>query len=240
MAAQLFQKILLGSAAIAGVVGLLLVARGLHETAEFRAYQKSMSEVEMIVPKSFPTQSQESIETALLMFSIEVPSTVDGPVYDPELADRGLTTGGLLLPQKSVTIGPAAFTSWSVLGSTLAHELEVHVPQSFFLVVAKDHLNRWMFEARRHAGRLIPSLAPRAKELFENDGTWKAERDAYMHEINNAKRFGLSEEELSSIWRVMDYFYPAGHKETQDAQLSASSENGSETLSEEKVRPSEL
>jgi hypothetical protein len=108
------------------------------------------------------------------------------------------------------------------------------------MVVAEDHITRWQIESRRVIGRAFPQLAPSAKELFENDGTWKAERDAYMHEIRNAKRFGLSQEELASIWRVMDYFYPAAQTDKNDPQLSASSENEKELLNREDVRPLEL
>lgn len=242
MSSRSFVKILIITlTALTGVAGILLVGRAWKENLEFHNYEKAMSEVEVIIPLSLPPQNQESIETALTLFSIQVPNTVEGPSYDSELSDRGLTTGGLVLPQKSVTVGPSAFTSWAVLGSTLAHELEVHVPQSFFVVVAQDHLSQWTFEARRIAGKIFPSFAPSAKDLFENDGTWKAERDAYMHEIKNAKRFGLSEDELASIWRVMNYFYPSPHKEKgKDAHLSASSESGGETPSEIEVKTSEL
>ncbi|MEY4066658.1 MAG: hypothetical protein RIR26_2866, partial [Pseudomonadota bacterium] len=183
---------------------------------------------------------QESVLTALTMYSIRVPQHVDGPAFDSELADRGLTTGGLILPNKRVTVGPAAFTSWGVLGSTLAHEIEVHVPQSFFMVVARDTIqNKWT-DLRRLAGRVVPTLAPSAKEVFENDGTWRAEREAYLHEIKNAKRFGLSEEEISSIWRVMDYFYPTGSPQDHDPQLSATSERNKGVSRERTFRTSEL
>jgi len=194
-----------------------------------------------IPPAGFPAQDQESVEIAKVLFSIEAPATVDGPYYDASLGDRGLTTGGLILPQKKVTVGAAAFSSWAVLGSTLAHEIEVHVEQSFFAVVARDHLSRWQVEApRRRLSRVFPAVAPTAAELFEHDGTWKAERDAYMHEIRNAKRFGLSQDEVASIWRVMDYFYPSNHPKNSDPQLSASSESKGEASPSEAVSSSEL
>ncbi|NBO37970.1 hypothetical protein EBU99_05245 [bacterium] len=208
-------------------VGSWVAVRAWQESVALAAYQQAISEVEVISPKGEPAQDQESIETALTMYSIQVPETVDGPIFDMGLADRGLTTGGLILPQKKVSVGPAAFTSWAVLGSTLAHEIEVHVPQSFFKVVAQDHLVHWSFLARSSLGRFITALKPTAKEAFENDGTWKAERDAYMHEIKNAKRFGLSADELRSIWRVMDYYYPNA-KSAHETQLSASSELANE------------
>jgi len=202
-------------------IGLL----GQNELVDRQNYNGRMSQVEVIPPESVPPQTQQSIEAALLMFSIEVPKTVEGPFFDAQLDDRGLTTGGLLLPQKRVTIGPAAFTSWAVLGSTLAHEIEVHVEQSFFKVVAQDQLAQWYYDGRRVVGRWLPALAPSAQELFESDGTWKAERDAYMHELKNARRFGLSDEEVASIWRVMDYFYPNRNSGSSDTHLSASSQH---------------
>lgn len=207
--------------------GVFMTNEAIHEVRARAAYEKAMAEVEVKAPSSLPEQSQDSIETAMVMFSIERPSTVDGPEFDALLADRGLTTGGLILPQKRVTIGPAAYTSWGVLGSTLAHEMEVHVPQSFFKVVATDQLTQWSMSARRLAGKVFPALQPSPKELFENDGTWSAEREAYMHEIKNAQRFGLTDEELNAIWRVMDYYYPK-QDQSKNSHLSASSEKSSQ------------
>ena len=210
---------------LTAVAAVWIALLGQSELAQQRQYHQRMSHIEVVPPKSTPPQTQQSIETALVMFSIAVPETVEGPFFDAELDDRGLTTGGLLLPQKRVTIGPAAFTSWAVLGSTLAHEIEVHVEQSFFKVVAQDQLAQWYYDGRRVVGRWLPALAPSAQELFEHDGTWKAERDAYMYEPQNARRFGLSEEEVASIWRVMDYFYPTRNAGNSEPQLSASSKH---------------
>jgi hypothetical protein len=240
MFSKLLRKLPNVVAALFGAAGLWVAVQAWQENVELRAYEQAMSEVEVIPPAGFPPQDQESVEIAKVLFSIKTPATVEGPEYDASLGDRGLTTGGLILPQKKVTVGPAAFSSWAVLGSTLAHEIEVHVEQSFFLVVARDHLSRLQIEARRRIGRVFPAVAPTAAELFENDGTWKAERDAYMHEIRNAKRFGLSQEEVASIWRVMDYFYPANHPKTSDPQLSASSESKGDTHTAEPVSSSEL
>lgn len=237
---RLLRKLPLLVATLVGLVGVWIAVKAWQENATLRAYEQAMSEVEVIPPQGYAPQSQEAVEIAMTLFSIETPSTVEGPVFDATLSDRGLTTGGLILPQKKVTIGPSAFTSWAVLGSTLAHEIEVHVEQSFFMVVARDHLTRLQLEARRRLGRVFPNIAPSAAELFENDGTWKAERDAYMHEIRNAKRFGLSQEEVASIWRVMDYFYPANHPKNSEQQLSASSESKEDSRNSEALSSSEL
>lgn len=211
------------TALIGLAVGGSVAVLGATESLERQQYQSHLSQVTVVPPEGTPPQSQESIQTALLMFSIHVPESVEGPYFDGQLDDRGLTTGGLILPQKRVTIGPAAFTSWAVLGSTLAHEIEVHVEQSFLKVVLQDQVAQMYYDGRRTLGRWIPELAPSAQELFENDGTWKAERDAYMYELSNARRFGLSKDEVASIWRVMDYFYPNKNGSSSEAHLSASS-----------------
>lgn len=224
MLKRILDKLPMFATGFVAIATFWIALLGQSERSQRLQYQMNMSSVEVVPPEDIPPQTQQSIETALLMFSIYVPETVEGPYFDAQLDDRGLTTGGLLLPQKRVTIGPAAFTSWAVLGSTLAHEIEVHVEQSFLKVVAQDQIAQWYFDGRRAIGRWLPALAPSGKELFENDGTWKAERDAYMYELKNARRFGLSEEEVASIWRVMDYFYPTRGGGNSETQLSASSQ----------------
>lgn len=227
------------TSALLGLFGLFVTVEAVSEMRQRAEYERAIAGVEVIAPKGFPEQSQDSVELAMVMFSIDTPLTVDGPEFDSLLSDRGLTTGGLILPQKRVTIGPAAFSSWGVLGSTLAHEIEVHVPQSFFKVVAADHLTQWSMSARKSIGRVFPAIQPSPKELFENDGTWSAEREAYMHEIRNAKRFGLTDEELRSIWRVMDYFYPS-NESADTSHLSASSKQRGDELNRSELNSSEL
>ena len=91
-----------------------------------------------------------------------------------------------------MTIGPAAFASWSLLGSTLAHELEVHCRQNFTLI--------------------------RMQDLMGAQGTLKAERDAYAHELAHAERFNLSKIERMNIQATMDFYYP---KENSTSSFSA-------------------
>ena len=91
-----------------------------------------------------------------------------------------------------VTVGPAAFESWGLLGSTLAHELEVHCQQNFTYI------------------RLL--------DLLGLDGTLKAEREAYQHELSNAGRFHLGEVERENIKATMDFYYPV---EANSNSLSA-------------------
>lgn len=93
---------------------------------------------------------------------------------DPHLEDRGITSWTPLTSDPAhVILGPSAFSSWAVLGSTLAHELEVHCRQNLLLVSVRETLG------------------------FE--GKLAAEREAYQYELDGARRFGLSEVELQRI-----------------------------------------
>ncbi len=129
-----------------------------------------------------PSVSQKSIDEAIKRFNIVIPSNTNYPTLDKTLEDRGLTTLNCRFCKLEVTIGPAAFSSWAMLGSTLAHELEVHCKQNFSLI--------------------------RIKDVFGYRGSDMAEREAYLYEIANAKRFGSSADELTSIADTMNYYYP--------------------------------
>ncbi|NRA64049.1 MAG: hypothetical protein HRU19_06165 [Pseudobacteriovorax sp.] len=134
------------------------------------------------LPSTKPKLSQESVDIALAMYNIEVPSNVKKPYYDPTFEDRGLTTLRGWGKKLEVSVGPAAFESWALLGSTLAHEIEVHCKQNF--------------------------TAIRIQDLVGLDGTSNAEREAYSHELSNAERFGLSDKEAASIEATMNFYYP--------------------------------
>lgn len=129
-----------------------------------------------------PPQTQESIDKAIKLFRIQVPQRANWPKLNKDMAERGMTTYYGLNKKLLVEIGPAAFESWALLGSTLGHELEVHCKQSFILINIKDRLGL--------------------------DGTLDAERDAYQHELDDAERFGLSIEEQRQIKMTMDFYYP--------------------------------
>lgn len=178
------------------------------EDKRHEQFKRAVASVKVVAPEGIPAANQESIEIAMQMYGINKPEHVVGPVFDANLADRGLTTGGTLDSTRTVTIGPAAFTSWGVLGSTLAHEIEVHANQSFLGIVIVDKLDSVQLSARKAIGAFIPAVKPTVKELFEGQGTWKAERDAYQYELAQAERFGLSDEEKKAIFGVMSYYYP--------------------------------
>jgi hypothetical protein len=86
------------------------------------------------------------------------------------------------MSKTKVFVGPTAFSSWGMLGSTLAHEVEVHCRQNFPLIVLKDQLGL--------------------------DGTVEAEREAYEYEIQNAGRFGLDHRDQNLIAATVEYYYP--------------------------------
>lgn len=145
-------------------------------------YLSAVADVPVMPPDGPPEVSQASIDLAMAMFGIAVPSSADWPILDTKIEDRGLTTRGAFLHKAEVSIGPAAFSSWALLGSTLAHELEIHCEQNFLFIYLMD--------------------------LVGLDGTGEAERQAYRHEIANAKRFGLPGYEKILIAETMDYYYP--------------------------------
>jgi hypothetical protein len=126
--------------------------------------------------------TNENIRFATKAYAIDLPRHVSKPVLNKKISDRGLTYGTGLGHKKEVDIGPAAFLSWSILGSTLGHEVEVHCNQSFTLI--------WL------------------SELFHLKGTLIAERQAYEYEVANSVRFGLSSGEEAQIISTKEYFYP--------------------------------
>ena len=140
-----------------------------------------MSAIAIQPPVFRPSQSQASIDRAIAMFGIEIPFEAHYPEYDKNIEDRGRTIRNGRDKKATVKIGPAAFESWAVLGSTLAHELEVHCKQSFFMIQLLD--------------------------MVGLKGTHIAERQAYNYEIENSRRFGLRDFEISNINETKYYFY---------------------------------
>jgi hypothetical protein len=120
-----------------------------------------------------PLAGQAAIDEALAHFAITVPPGVRAPRYAPDLGDRGRTSWKLFGGDPTVAIGPAAFASWGLLGSTLAHELEIHCRQNLFSIAAGDVLG-------------LPTKLT-------------AEREAYGYELRGAGRFGLTRPEIRQI-----------------------------------------
>ena len=179
-------RILLGS--LLGSMILVLVAAGVIslgvKESQARANQLKHSEVRPSadVPYGDPQLGQDAINMAIDLFEIQIPKNVKGPFFSSKLEDRGLTLRRGVLSDAIVYIGPEAFSSWSLLGSTLAHEIEIHCRQNF--------------------------LAIHFQNLSGFDGTGMAEREAYNYELHQAERFGLSAYERDLIRSTMSYFYP--------------------------------
>jgi hypothetical protein len=153
-----------------------------HELGQKRAFEHAAAQVDATAPAGPPPLTQESIDLAMQIYGIEVPSSADAPMLDLGMQDRGLTTRSPFMDKAKVTIGPAAFSSWALLGSTIAHEVEVHCQQNFFAIYLMD--------------------------LVGLDGTGTAERQAYVHELANAHRFGTAHEDTRMIADTVSFYYP--------------------------------
>ncbi|EFX59978.1 hypothetical protein DAPPUDRAFT_346066 [Daphnia pulex] len=175
--------------------GIFLAHADLEHKEHFAREVRSVS---VVPPDSQPPMTQESIDIALKMFAIEVPDTATHPRLDLNLEDRGLTTLNGWGSKLDVTLGPAAFSSWALLGSTLAHELEVHCLQNFFVI--------------------------RVKDILGLKGTDEAEREAYLHELANSNRFHLNQNDKINIKATMEYYYPSA--QPFDEALSARRKGG--------------
>jgi len=179
---RIFLGSLVGSLVLV-LVGVGIVFLGFKE-AQARANQLKSNFVNSApeLPAGEPELGQASINVALIAFGIEIPRNVKGPFFSAKLEDRGLTLKRDVDSDSVVYIGPEAFSSWSLLGSTLAHEIEIHCRQNF--------------------------LAIHFQNISGFDGTGLAEREAYNYELLQADRFGLSEYERDLIKSTMFYFYP--------------------------------
>ncbi len=164
---------------------------------EFKAEAEYLSDVDsvaIIPPSSKPKAGQAAIDLAMVMYGIRVPESAMKPTYDPNLADRGLTTRGAFMEKAVVNVGRSAFSSWALLGSTLAHEIEVHCNQNFFFIFSMD--------------------------LIGLDGTGEAERQAYNHELAHSKRFGLKDHDATLISDTVAFYYPTESKGTSTSLAS--------------------
>lgn len=151
--------------------------------------KEEWAKIRVAFPQTPPPLSQDSIDLALRLFHIKVPKDAVYPRYNPRLSDRGSASRKFASQKIVVEIGPSAFNSWSLLGSTLAHELEVHCLQNWTVINLMDMLGL-------------------------NGSMW-AERQAYLFEIHNAKRFGLNTKQIELIEATMAYFYDVDrHDET--------------------------
>lgn len=127
---------------------------------------------------NIPVPGDASIDEAVRRFSIRVPEE-SVIMFNKGRKERAITMTSSREGGKGafVILGPGAFTSWALLGSTLAHELEVHAHQDI----------------------------PGAQKLTELDlpgGIYQMEIDAYHYEINQRQRFGTSDYEVENYMRA--------------------------------------
>jgi len=164
------------------VAGLALLFYAHHQEAQRQIFENAVANEHALPPVGPPPLTQESVDLALNLYGIKLPRGLEQPRLDMKLHDRGLTTRSFFLEKAIVTVGPAAFSSWALLGSTLAHEIEVHCQQNFLAIYLMD--------------------------LAGLDGTGAAERQAYLHELSDAKRFGTEREDTRMIAETVAFYYP--------------------------------
>ena len=162
----------------------------------------TINSVYVTPPKTAPKPGNLSIQQAMTFFGIELPDDVHQPLYASNIKDRGYIIRHHSFSDAYVRIGKEAFQSWAILGSTLAHEVEIHGNQSFFWIRVKDALGL--------------------------GGTHSAEREAYLYEIANAKRFGLSRLDTHLIAKTVDYYYPS---DSSALLLAAAAHSDGQTIS---------
>ncbi len=192
------------------VVSLSVAVLSGYEQMRASAFRSAIAAINVQVSLDNPKMNQVSVDTAVAAYSIDIPAFATWPQFNSDLTDRGLTTGGTLDFRRSVIVGPSAFTSWGVLGSTLGHEVEIHCSQSFGAVLVLDLLS----SVQDRVAQIFRSPVVSAALLRERNrelswGTWRAERVAYAYELESADRFGLRSDEVNSIQSVMNYYYPA-------------------------------
>lgn len=144
--------------------------------------ETSSPRFEKVLPANRPPKNDKSIARAIEMFGIKVPNSVKKITFDEKIQERGLTERKSFFDMTVVRIGSSAFESWGLLGSTLAHEIEVHANQNILFIILMDKLGF--------------------------DATLEAERLAYLYELKNAERFQISNAQAADIETTMNYFYP--------------------------------
>ena len=143
-------------------------------SSEFKSY--NISKI-----KRRPSVSMESIHIAMHRYNIQYPSGsyCEYPQisYDLGPGVRGVVRENIPMVSAGVYIGPAAFSSWAILGSTLAHEIEVHCSQDLL------HIS------------LMMMLMPHSSRNIETE--------AYLHELHGKNRFDHTSFERQEIFRSM-------------------------------------
>jgi hypothetical protein len=172
---------------VLSILGLIAYDATAFDNKRKQILAAAVATVPHAVPDRAPIPSQRDIDLAMKMFSIRTHKHVVGPTYNKNLSDRGITKGTIDSPTRIVEIGPSAFSSWGMLGSTLAHEIEVHANQSFAKILALD------------------------AAAANQPGTQAAEVEAYRYELKCKDRFGLTNTEVWLIEDTLKYYYGSTH-----------------------------
>lgn len=172
------------------------------EQQNYKIMQTKMSMIEVIYPEEKPIMSQDNIDLAMSLFSIDKNENTNSPILLTDLNFRGLTVGESFLQNREVYIGNMAFDSWGILGSTLAHEIEIHSNQSFLQIEVYNYIDT----LRRIPAKLFAKSKHNKNKMSEGImiGTYLAEKEAYEYEIKLKDRFNLTKDEVKSIKYTLD------------------------------------
>ena len=148
---------------------------------EQQVFEMELRNIPVEMVGGVPDFTSQDVDLALVAFGI-LDTRYDKKVgLDPTVHARGVAIHGSYGGDAEIKVGLAAFSSWGLLGSTLAHEIEIHVNQNPFVV--------WL------------------EDLTMGTGTIRAERAAYNHEMLSRDRFGLADYTVSGIEMTRDEHY---------------------------------
>jgi hypothetical protein len=138
---------------------------------------------------------QEAIQLAIEVYGINTTHVNGAAKYDPTMGDEGSTNRFA-----EVKIGPAAFTTAGWLGSSIAHEEEVHALQAeekrFYVrePLLGSHLDFGPLQVKYGSLRVSPV------------GWALNELEAYNYELRHATSFGLNAAEVAALNRQITTF----------------------------------
>ena len=165
------------------------------EQEKYISMQHNMSLIKVTYPEETPNMTQENIDLAMSLFSINKNENTNYPILVPDLNFRGLTVGESFSKNREIFIGNMAFDSWGILGSTLAHEIEIHSNQSFLQIEILNYI-----DTLRRIPAVLFAKSNKSKTIDDlKIGTYLAEKEAYQYEIDLKDRFNLTKKEVKSI-----------------------------------------
>ncbi len=175
------------------------------EQNNYQELQTKMTKISVNFPKEKPEMNQENIDLAMALFSIQKNSNTLHPLLYSEMQLRGLTVGESFSLQREVYIGNMAFDSWGILGSTLAHEIEVHSNQSFLKIELLNYLDNLKIIPKYLFAKAFNHKIEHSNTNLINSGTFSAEKEAYEYEINSQIRFNLTNSEIYQIKYTLEH-----------------------------------